>query len=703
MNILRHGGRRGRADRGAARRATPNVLLGAPGAYSSRWVYFYLKSPTAAFLALEPGEAIESKTGSAIIRAMRGPKDLSSIVRPGATALLVLLLYAIVGRELMLGFRLDIGRSLNEPSPIYGRFLALWTVFGALAAGALALAIVRAWGTEHRTAAWLAHWRAASDGKWLAYGTLFALVIPAALRHWLLVGMPLTDDESAYRFMAHVLASGHLFADSPPFKLFFDNRFLINDGKVFAPYFVGWPTLMAPGAWLGITGYMNAFYSALTVPALWLVSKRLAGGDWARLALLLYLTAPMLMIGAATEASHTSCLMALTWLTWLVLRSGDKNTPIWVHGAVTGAFSIAFFIRPTSALGIGGPLLVWWLWQRFKDPRRIVAMAMAAVPALLFAGAFLAVNQAQTGSPLTTGYQRHGEYAWENDFRFAMVSREEAEATEPPSAPKRLALAAIALFRLNHDLFGWPSSLLLILFVSPGRWRRLLFATAASYFAVHWIVHDVGIDTFAPMHYFELALPLLLLTVLGLRDLSSRFHALERQTDALEGEQSTAAGDVTAWRWRALPSAAAAALIVVSLIGFWPVRAGAVGAVARNVAMPHEALDKALDEAGINRAVIFTLDPFVRFCRKPPVSGWVFSRPDNHPQLTDDILWLNHVSLETDRLFLRRTFPDYRGYLMAWDRSCQVRYLPLESLQPGSIPPAPVSGIDELLAALQQP
>ena len=37
-----------------------------------------------------------------------------------------------------------------------------------------------------------------------------------------------------------------------------------------------------------------------------------------------------------------------------------------------------------------------------------------------------------------------------------------------------------------------------------------------------------------------------------------------------------------------------------------------------------------------------------------------------------------------------------QGYVMGWDQTCRVLFLPLADLAPGSVPDAPVSGIDEV-------
>ncbi|MEM7582409.1 MAG: glycosyltransferase family 39 protein, partial [Acidobacteriota bacterium] len=395
-----------------------------------------------------------------------------------AAAGLLLLLDASVS-QLMVQSHLDLGKSLNLPTPGYARFLALWMLYASLAAAALAVGFARFFACGDRRARWAEAWNQASDHKWLLYASIFAFLIPAGLRTFLLDGTPLTDDESAYRFMAQVLASGQVYAESPPLKLFFDNRFMVNDGKMYAHFFVGWPALLVPGIWLGAAGFMNAIYSALTMPALFAVLRRLTGSAWARAGTLIYLSSPMLMVTAATETSHTSCVCALAWVTWLCLRSRDKGAPWWTHSLLAIVFCIAFFVRPTSALGVGIPLLLWWLWGlrggeeqqdgggllRGADLRGLVAFA---VPTIVLAALFLTVNKLQTGAYFEVAYQRAFTYAEENDFRFSLWPEDfEGDAfTELQfgDVQRSMAILGAAMYRFNVTFLGWPCSLLFALF-----------------------------------------------------------------------------------------------------------------------------------------------------------------------------------------------------------------------------------------------
>ncbi len=606
----------------------------------------------------------------------------ASLVLPFVAAASLLLLLDASVSELMAGRQLDLGKSLNLPTPGYTRFLALWMLYASLAAAALAVGFSRLLDRGNLRSRLIDAWNHGSDRKWVFYASIFAFLIPAGLRTFLLQGTPLTDDESAYRFMAQVLATGRVYADSPPLKLFFDNRFMINDGKMYSHFFVGWPALLVPGIWLGISGFMNAIYSALTLPAVFAVLRRLTGSAWARAGTLLYLSSPMLMVAAATETSHTSCVCALAWFTWLCLKSREDTAPWWIHSLLATVFCIAFFVRPTSALGIGLPFLVWWLWglRTEANKRGLRSLAAFAVPAIALAALFLTVNKLQTGSFFEVAYQRAFTYAAENDFRFSLwpAGFDGGAFTELQFSDFRhsLAILGAALFRFNVSFLGWPCSILFVLFAGRGTLRRVLTLSFFCFLALHFFTNNVGIDTFAPMHYFELAWPLLLLNVCGLQKIN----------EALTGAMATPRP------WAAtLPAVTLGALILTSLLSYVPTRFSAIYRAADNISQPW----KAHRAADLGPSVIFVREPFIRYCRAEPTSGWVFVRPNNDPGFESPILWANHLSLEKNRL-LMQSFPDRQGYVMAWDPRCNVVFLPLAELTPGVVPDAPVSGIDQV-------
>ena len=462
--------------------------------------------------------------------------------------------------------------------------------------------------------------RTAGDRWWLAAGVAGAFLVPAAIRLFLLRGAPLTDDESAYRFMGQVLATGRLWADSHPMKTFFDRVFMINDGRLYGQYFIGWPALMVPGIWVGAAGYMNAVYSGLTVLPLFAVARRMGGSAAARAALVLFLASPMLMVGAATEMSHPSCFMALAWTFYFQLRARERPEAWWTHAGVAFFFGLAFLIRPTSALGAGLPVLLAWLWTMRRAPvaARTRAVVAFGLPAVALAAVFFGVNIAQNGSPLTTSYARMQAYMKEVNYQNVGWSSE-----SPPTSlsdymlPNRrvgraLASSAVAMVRLVYDLFATPLALLLLAFAWAFRPARLAWASVVCFVALHLFTVDSGVDTFGPVHYYEMSLPLLLLAGVG----------AARVAKAVTGAA------------RVRPAAVVASLVVVSLAGFVPVRLGTVKRIADNVNMPADAIRR----ARISNAVIFTAGLFAPQDCIAPTRHFGYFRPNNDPGLTNDIL-----------------------------------------------------------------
>jgi hypothetical protein len=613
-------------------------------------------------------------------------RGLWASVWPILAGYLFLLAFHKVGEDFYDGYVLDLG-SISWPMPRYVIFAGLWAIFATGAAGFLGLGLARFVSLDGRGTSFTDRSSRGSDLCWIALGSLAGLAIPLVLRAVLLQGAPLTDDESAYRFQAELLASGRLRGISPPLKLFFDRSFMINDGHLYAGYFLGWPTLLVPGVWLGVPGMVNAVYSALTVPPLFLVARRLTSSFWAKVGVLLYLFSPMLMVSAATELSHTSCIMALGWMTWFVFRSRDEDAPWWSHAGAASLFSVAFFNRPLAALGIALPLLIWWLLGRRALPRRQAAASLAAflVPALVMGCLFLTANKLQNGSFTTTSYQRYDAYIIENGYRFTYGDAKYVDYyLRRPPITALPALGVCPLFRLSFDLFGWPSSFFLTFFAGTRRKAGLLWLSALSFFTMEHVAlpFDSGIDSFGPVHYSEVAWPILLLSVLGLRALCAKARAWS----SFDNTVPLSVQRVREW----FPLTLTAALVLVTLAGFVVVRFNSVARIASNVNMP----DEAVKSAGLHHATVFSQRPFAPNCRSKPTNHFVLWRPNNDPDLTNDILWVNHISVDQDRR-LMEYFPDRKGYVLQWMLPCNPQLLPLDSLQPGTVPDGYIGGNGE--------
>ena len=583
--------------------------------------------------------------------------------------------FYLVGAVFFESFALDLG-SLNLPTPRYRLFVIVYALLGGLTAALLASGTARFWGSERRADGFVARWNAVPERRFLGWASAAAFCIPLALRFGLMGGAPLTDDESAYRFAAQLFATGRLWVASPELKLFFDQNFIVNDGRMFSVYFAGWPALLASGVWVGATWMVNPICSALTVPPLFRALRHFVEPAWARAGVVLYLSSPFVQVAAATELSHTSCLMALMWCLWMYIRTQDDAASTRDHAGFAMSFAVAFFIRPQSALPIGLPLLAaWGVAITGLDSRERMRRALAfGLPAAVLAALFLSYLWVQNGSPFQVGYVRYGQYLMENDFRFTTFSPYDVSALpgfDFAGIDAAIVRLTAGIFRLNFDLFGWPSSFFFLFFATPVLGRvRLLWAMTAVYLLLHLFQRDWGVDTFGPMHAFELGLPILVLSIVGAQEWSYQLN-----------RSQTRSRDVASWRWSAFSPALLVALILTSWAGFAPVRLAAV----RQIAIHVDAALEAPQREGIEDAVIFSPWPFAPPCSGAP-NHFVLFRPVNDPDLEADVLWVNHIDIGENRR-LMDTLPGRVGYVMRWSLECEVELLPLAELAPGDVVP----------------
>ncbi len=571
-------------------------------------------------------------------------------------------LFIHVGDTYMGGFALQLG-SLGPPTADYVMFTAYWMLLGGPAVVLLALGWSR-FTAAPLLARFLAAFKPPRDSVWIFAVTTLAVVIPLGLRELLLGTAPLTDDEGAYEFMARLLASGRLYADSPPLKEHFDIHFMVNDGKYYSHYFLGWPALMVPGIWLGIPKHVGALYSGVLVAGLFLVVRRVAGAAWARLATVVYLTSVLFMVGAATQLSHVPCAALLIWFSLAVLRSRDADSPRWIHAAVAVLYVIAFWVRPMTAFGIGVPFLVHWFsgTLRLSRQQRWLGWTSFFIVAAVGAAVFLAVNHAQNGSPFSVAYQAYLSYTRRNGYAFSPFSAAydtSVSAFEFDVGPM-LAGFAGTLYRVNSGAFGWPSCLLPVFLAWNAPRTRLWWRCLGWYTLTQLPVEGSGVDTFGPIKTTEIIVVLLILAMAGLS------HAQD-SLGRIEGLPS--------WLNPRLPMALGVGLVFVNLVGYAPPRIAAVARVAKAVT----AAERTLEANGVSRALVFTGTRRTPLCASWPPRHFVLQRPYNSPGFADPVLWVNHLDPARDAA-LRARYPDRPAYYLTWDK-CLPVFTPFELMR----------------------
>jgi len=272
--------------------------------------------------------------------------------------------------------------------------------------------------------------------------------------------------------------------------------------------------------------------------------------------------------------------MALTWCLWMYVRATAADA----LGARPCRFRIQFCARVlypsavSAADWTAARCFVAWALRRLDPGPRVRAALAFLLPSAILAALFLGSLWAQNGSPWRIGYSRYGQlHRRRNGFRFTSFVASDPHdggGVDFSQVAEAIARTAMGMFRLSADLFGWPSSFALIVLALPvlsGR-TRLLWWMFGSYLLMMLFQRDWGIDTFGPMHAFELALPVLVLTIVGARDLSERLTWA--QTEDVHPPR---------WRWSAFPPALLAALMVTAWLGFVPVRLEAVRQIAAHV------------------------------------------------------------------------------------------------------------------------
>lgn len=542
---------------------------------------------------------------------------------------------------------ISVGFDLVQLSAGQGRLLGAYLLFGGAAALALAWAFQRHLAVTDNQ--WAVRLTGGSDRSWVVLVSLLAVLMAVLYRGLVLQATPLVDDEGVYRFSAQILAQGRLYLPGDPDRAFFEHTLVVNGDKVFSQYFLGWPALMVPFLLLGIEGHANAVYFALSMPPIFWILRQLCGSGWARLGIVLALLSPILSISAATLLSHSSCVLALSYFLWFALRCQERDAHWSWHAGMALAFSAAFFIRPLSALGIGLPWLLYWVLDLKKKTRSGRTFWAFAIPSLMVAMLFFGANQAMNGHPLKTAYGSFQDHT-HGDGPVAPLERELAMVSPGHS----LSIVAAAFQRLNFAALGWPTSWLFVFLAGRGRNQALLLASLGSFFAANLFTIMVGVDGYGPMHYLELVLPMLLLTVLGLKRMTELAAPLGMKS---------------------LPLALTLGSTLVTILGYLPYQ---IWTLRKLTEIEQQA--RILPDELKTPAVIFVVPPWEkRGCGPAVLKSWVHYWPMYDPDLQNDVLWLAHVEPEKNRELARRRFPDREAYVALWLPECRRVFLPVDS------------------------
>lgn len=447
----------------------------------------------------------------------------------------------------------------------------------------------------------------------------------------------ISDDENAYVFMAQLFASGKIYVPSPPeaLRAFFENQFLINNGKMYGIYFPGHPAALAIGEWLGGLHWVTSVEGALTVPLVFGVSRRLFGQRAALLTLPMLLGSPYFLFSSATLLAHSTVALLLMAFVYAALRAHENPAALGWWLVAGTALGWAALTRPFSAPAFALPWLVW-LGLRVWSLRSRRAITGATLCALALVGALLVLlwyQRALSGSPLESGYETYSRIR-----NWGLIG----QAVRAPAPLPSIHELGHTLARFNFWLFGWPVSLAFAAFFARSVGGVCLFWSTAMVLLLYAGISAATISSAGPAHYAELATPLVMLSASGFVELL--------EMAARPGVPARARSYLASF-----PIVAS----LCALVTFVPVYVRSLRASADLVRAPYDLVE---DEVP-GRAVVFVRNLPVGSL--PPFS-WAYYRRNNRPDLSDRVLFVNYLDPERNRA-LMAYLPDRAPYVMGMD------------------------------------
>ncbi|MGH7690640.1 MAG: hypothetical protein ACREN3_13615, partial [Gemmatimonadaceae bacterium] len=279
-----------------------------------------------------------------------------------------------------------------------------------------------------------------------------AITAAAVLSRYCFAGQPFTSDEMAQQWQARMLLDGHFAIAAEPFREFFNTAPVYDVGRWFSQYPIGGPALIALGLAAGAAWLVNPLLLGVAVWGFYRFIRRAYDDATARMAALLLVLSPMVLIMSASQMSHVPALAAaMIALAALAAWDAEPRPRVAARYAavVGGAVGALAAVRPYDAVlvavVIGGFQLVTVARRRELIGTLIWQVAVGAIPV----GLLLWANVRTTGHPFVFAYTLLDGVGHGVGFHLAPDGR--------MHTPLRgLVLASGYLMRLDRYLFEWP-------------------------------------------------------------------------------------------------------------------------------------------------------------------------------------------------------------------------------------------------------
>lgn len=556
-----------------------------------------------------------------------------------AAALSIYVLYAVL-ETVYPNLGILYGWTIYEPDPVERGFTLWFTMLGLLATAGITVGLALL--LPSRTTTTTKH----RNITLVAVAIVFALVLSA--KFLILHNSPTMDDENVYRFSARLLLHGELSVPTNIPGEFFGQRWGVHyhNGRLYPMYSFGWPAILAVGYAIRMPWIISPLIAVGVLLLTLDFARRVFSEPVARLATLLFLTSPLLILTAATDLSPPSaafCALA----TAVCAHRYTEDTRVrwlWIAGIAAG---VAFQIRQLNAIAMAVPFFLYLFYQLWRS-RKVLRIAALVVPVLLSAALYLTINYVMTGDPLLTSYSR--EFASRGVtggtvIGFGANYPIQVGGTGIHTFGQGTLNSCLNLIHFNIWLLGWPLSLLLPLLAPFNVWTRLCLAALTLEAALYTTFYSPGLSVTGPTYLFDSGAFLVVLTAAAIVRAGAWYRSQPLAARAMSAQ-----------------GAFVTAIVIVNLAMFLPMELRSISGTTEGTSM----LPQTLDRENVHHAVVFVKN--VQGPWKPEIPYKSFSyHPASNASFDEDVIILNTVSPEKDRDALHRYFADRKGYRYSVD------------------------------------
>ncbi len=388
----------------------------------------------------------------------------------------------------------------------------------------------------------VARWRRADRRRSPWWCALWVLVFSAVFSWLVFDRLPHVPDEVAYLFHAKYFAAGRLYLPPPPDPDALSCGLIwVSGDKWYSAQFPGWPAVLAVGVRAGVPWLVNPVLGAMAILLAYTFVRRLYGDSVAEGTVLLLATSPWFLVMSATMMGHPVSLV-FTLAALLGVQRARETGSIGAASLAGFCFGALADTRPLEALVVGVVAGLWWLGAGWKQ-LRLAAVAGATIVGLATVGLQFAYNKALTGDPRVLPFEKMVDYYTYKGANRLGFGRDVGNFgwthldPLPGHGPIDIAVNTNQnLFMVNFEMFGWACGSLLFVFLLFvwRHWRddALMWSILFSIWAGMSFYWFSGGPDFGARYWYQMILPLVVLTVRGAQDFSARWLQAREETPA---------------------------------------------------------------------------------------------------------------------------------------------------------------------------